>query len=121
MDRAHLQRSIAVGKSFIGYVVPMLYHTCELQESYVSGRPVFDMADNKWKQDIDPGNASFSNAAVDDANQWTWFSRGKVRDMGHSPSAPRSRSCLLWRRCEQSWLYRAGFGDHRGCKVLRWI
>lgn len=42
------------GKTLAGFVVPMLYHTCEIGENYVLGLPYADMAANKWEADIAP-------------------------------------------------------------------
>lgn len=42
------------GKTLSGFVAPLLYHLCEIEESYVLGVPYGDMAANKWEADIDP-------------------------------------------------------------------
>lgn len=42
------------GKSFSGYVCPMLYHICELNESVGFGVPMEEMAGDKWTADIKP-------------------------------------------------------------------
>ncbi|EMI17776.1 phage terminase GpA [Rhodopirellula maiorica SM1] len=42
------------GKTLSGFVAPLLYHLCEIQENYVLGVPYGDMAANKWEADIDP-------------------------------------------------------------------
>lgn len=42
------------GKSLIGYVAPLLYHTCELGERAVFGVPIDEMAADKWESDIKP-------------------------------------------------------------------
>lgn len=40
------------GKSLIGYVAPLLYHTCELGEKTIFGVPLDEMAVDKWESDI---------------------------------------------------------------------
>jgi len=42
------------GKSFIGYVCPLLYHLTELNESVGFGVPLEEMAGDKWVADIRP-------------------------------------------------------------------
>lgn len=42
------------GKSLIGYVAPMLYHSCELNEKLIFGVPIDEMAADKWEADIKP-------------------------------------------------------------------
>lgn len=42
------------GKTLAGFVAPLVYHTCEIQENYVLGLPYADMAANKWEADIAP-------------------------------------------------------------------
>lgn len=42
------------GKTLSGFVIPLLYHTCEVEENYVLGLPYADMAANKWEADIKP-------------------------------------------------------------------
>lgn len=42
------------GKTLIGYVAPLLFHTIELQEDYVLGVPFADMASIKWQADVVP-------------------------------------------------------------------
>lgn len=42
------------GKSLIGYVAPLLYHACELQENLVFGVPLEEMAGDKWEADLRP-------------------------------------------------------------------
>lgn len=43
-----------VGKSLTGFVIPALYHACELRENYVLGLPHGDMGANKWEADLAP-------------------------------------------------------------------
>jgi hypothetical protein len=42
------------GKSFLGYVAPMLYHLTELNESIGFGVPLEEMAGDKWQADLRP-------------------------------------------------------------------
>jgi phage terminase large subunit GpA-like protein len=42
------------GKSFIGYVLPILYHLFELCENVILGLPDLNMASDKWRKDILP-------------------------------------------------------------------
>lgn len=42
------------GKSFLGYVAPMLYHLTELNESVGFGVPLEEMAGDKWQADLRP-------------------------------------------------------------------
>jgi hypothetical protein len=42
------------GKTLSGFVIPLLYHVCEVQENYVLGLPYGDMIANKWEADIQP-------------------------------------------------------------------
>lgn len=42
------------GKTLIAFVVPLLFHTCEVEENYVLGVPYADMAANKFEIDILP-------------------------------------------------------------------
>ena len=42
------------GKSFSGYVCPLLYHALELNQSVGFGVPLEEMANDKWKADIKP-------------------------------------------------------------------
>jgi phage terminase large subunit GpA-like protein len=42
------------GKSLSGYVLPMLYHLCELNESVGFGVPMEEMASDKYNADIKP-------------------------------------------------------------------
>lgn len=42
------------GKTLMAFVVPLLYHTCEIQENYVLGVPYAEMAANKFEIDIAP-------------------------------------------------------------------
>lgn len=42
------------GKTLSGFVAPLVYHTCEVEENYVLGLPHGDMAANKWEADIQP-------------------------------------------------------------------
>lgn len=42
------------GKTLVGFVAPVLYHTLELGEKYVLGIPDMRMANNKWQLDLLP-------------------------------------------------------------------
>jgi phage terminase large subunit GpA-like protein len=42
------------GKSLIGYVAPLLYHACELNEKLIFAVPLDEMAADKWEADIKP-------------------------------------------------------------------
>lgn len=42
------------GKSFIGYVCPLIYHAVELGDNCVLAVPLEEMASDKWDQDIRP-------------------------------------------------------------------
>lgn len=42
------------GKTLIGFVAPVLYHTLELGEKFVLGIPDMRMANNKWQLDLLP-------------------------------------------------------------------
>lgn len=42
------------GKTLTCYVIPILYHMVELQETVVSGVPIEDIASDKWREDILP-------------------------------------------------------------------
>lgn len=42
------------GKSLIGYVIPTVYHLCELGERVALGVPRMEMAAEKWRDSIEP-------------------------------------------------------------------
>src|SRR5262245_31051967 len=42
------------GKTLACFIVPLLYHLFELQETVICGVPDMDMAGDKWRQDILP-------------------------------------------------------------------
>jgi hypothetical protein len=42
------------GKSLTGFVIPILYHLFEMQETVIAGVPDMDMAADKWREDILP-------------------------------------------------------------------
>lgn len=42
------------GKTLIGYIAPLLYHTCELGEPYILGIPDENMGATKWDADFKP-------------------------------------------------------------------
>ena len=42
------------GKSLTCFVIPMMYHIFEIQETVICGLPSMDMAKDKWEQDIRP-------------------------------------------------------------------
>lgn len=42
------------GKTLIGFVIPIMYHLFERQETVVAAVPDLDMARDKWEQDIEP-------------------------------------------------------------------
>lgn len=68
------------GKTFAAFVIPLLYHTCELDETYILGVPYSDMAANKWEADVLPVlNASPSLRAML-PRHGSGSSGGKVRD-----------------------------------------
>lgn len=42
------------GKTLIGWVIPILYHLFELNETVIAAVPDMEMVGDKWKQDIEP-------------------------------------------------------------------
>lgn len=42
------------GKTLIGFVIPVLYHLFEMQETVIAAVPNDDMVRDKWEQDIEP-------------------------------------------------------------------
>ena len=54
LDRNYWWRHAVVaptqnGKTFMGYVIPVLYHLFELSETVIVGLPDMRMADDKWQ------------------------------------------------------------------------
>ena len=52
-------RFVAVGptqssKTLIGHVIPLLYHLFEVRESVISGLPIIEMSNDKWREVISP-------------------------------------------------------------------
>lgn len=68
------------GKSFIGYVAPMLYHACELNENLVFGVPMEEMADDKWAADIKPAMEASARMRRLLPRKGSGSSGGKIRD-----------------------------------------
>ena len=42
------------GKTLAGYVIPIMYHAFEIQETVIVGLPTMDIAKDKWEVDIKP-------------------------------------------------------------------
>lgn len=42
------------GKTLAGYVIPIMYHAFEVQETVIIGLPTMDIAKDKWEVDIKP-------------------------------------------------------------------
>lgn len=42
------------GKSLCGFVIPLLYYLCEIQETVIAAVPDQDMVRDKWERDIEP-------------------------------------------------------------------
>lgn len=42
------------GKTLAGYVIPIMYHAFEVQETVIVGLPTMDIAKDKWEVDIKP-------------------------------------------------------------------
>lgn len=42
------------GKTLAGYVIPIIYHAFEVQETVIVGLPTMDIAKDKWEVDIKP-------------------------------------------------------------------
>jgi phage terminase large subunit GpA-like protein len=59
VDSGHWSRCVATGptqsgKTLCAFVIPLLYHLFELQETVICGLPDMDMAGDKWREDILP-------------------------------------------------------------------
>lgn len=46
--------NVQSGKSFASFVVPAIYHLCELKEPVILGAPTMDIARDKWQREIEP-------------------------------------------------------------------
>lgn len=68
------------GKTLMAFVVPLLYHTCEIQENYVLGVPYADMAANKFEIDIAPSMRASSSMRKLLPRHGSGSGGGRVRD-----------------------------------------
>jgi hypothetical protein len=69
------------GKTLIGFVGPLLYHTCEMAENYVLGVPFADMAANKWELDVKPVMQASPDLRRLLPTAGAGSAGGKIRDM----------------------------------------
>ncbi len=53
-NRSAVVGCVQGGKSLIGYVIPLLYHNFELQETAICGVPTIDVANDKWAEEFLP-------------------------------------------------------------------
>jgi len=68
------------GKSFSGYVCPLLYHALELNQSVGFGVPMEEMADDKWRADIKPVMLSSPRLRRQLPQSGSGSAGGKIRD-----------------------------------------
>jgi hypothetical protein len=68
------------GKTLSGFVIPLLYHTCEIEENYVLGLPYADMAANKWEADIKPAMKASPKLRRQMPKHGSGSGGGRVRD-----------------------------------------
>ena len=59
VDSGHWSRCVATGptqsgKTLACFIIPLLYHLFELEETVICGLPDMDMAGDKWREDILP-------------------------------------------------------------------
>lgn len=63
VDSGHWNRYVATGPTQSGktlscFIIPLLYHLFEMEETVICGLPDMDMAGDKWREDIlRPSNA----------------------------------------------------------------
>lgn len=59
VDSGHYTRvattgCVQAGKTLIGFVLPVMYHLFELQETVIVGLPQMEMAADKWREELQP-------------------------------------------------------------------
>ncbi len=68
------------GKTLTAYVLPLLYHTCEINEPYVLGVPFGAMAADKWTADVEPVLSASPRLAALKPMRGSGAGGGRIKD-----------------------------------------
>lgn len=69
------------GKTLAAFVGPILWHTCELDDNTVMGVPHGDMANDKWRMDIEPAMRASYHLSPLRPVSGSGSAGGKIRDL----------------------------------------